>query len=480
MPDNGQSALESKRGLTKIPTGIQGLDDITGGGVPAGRPTLLCGGPGSGKTLMAMAFIVRGITLYDENGVYLTFEETKDDLYNNVASFGFNLDQLDSEGRIVVREIDLEVQDAVEVGDYNLEGLFVQIGFAIDSVKAKRVVIDGIESLFSYFSKENILRKELKRLFRWLKNKNVTAIITSERGDSTHRITRQGIEEYLSDCVILLDHRIDDQIATRRLNVLKYRGSRHGTNEYPFLITDKGISVFPITSLNLDHDAPLKRLSTGIETLNNMFGGEGYYKGSSVLVTGTAGTGKTSLAACFAKAICRSGEKCIYFAFEESPMQIIRNMNAIGLNLKPYVDQGLLKIHSARPMLQGLEMHLLMMHDIIEQEKPTAVILDPITNLEAIGKTQDIRLMFVRTIDYLKKNEITGFFTALTPGDGLPEATEVGVSSLMDTWIALRNEQTNKQRRRTLFIVKSRGTGHSNKMHAFEITGNGFDIKNPK
>lgn len=468
-----------KRQLRKTPTGIQGLDEITRGGLPGGRPTLLCGGAGSGKTLMAIEFIVRGITRFDENGVFLTFEEAKDELFDNVASLGFEMDRFAKQKRIFVDEIDPGMHDAVEIGDYNLEGLFVRVNYAIDLVKAKRVVIDGIENLFASFNRLSILRKELKRLFRFLKEKGVTAIITAEGGKGLLNITRHGIEEYLSDCVIFLDHRIEGQVATRRLRVLKYRGARHGTNEYPFLITGSGISVFPVTSMTLDYDISLERVSTGNAKLDDMFGGRGYYKGSTILISGTAGTGKSSLASCFAQAVCERGEKCIYFAFEESASQIIRNMGSIGADLQPYVDQGVLQIHAARPMLQGLEMHLLTMQEIIGREQPAAVIFDPISNLDPVGNTMDIKLMFLRIIDYLKQNTITAVCTNLTSGGHFPEATDVGVSSIMDTWILLQHKQINGQRQRSMYILKSRGIKHSNTVHPFEITDNGIDILRP-
>ena len=471
-----EKASGTKRQVFKTPTGIQGLDEITEGGLPKGRPTLLCGGAGSGKTLMAMEFIVKGVTDFNENGVYISFEESKDELYDNVASLGFDLDALDKDKRIIVREIDLQSQDFIELGDYDLEGLFAQIGYAIDSVKAKRIVIDGIETLFSCFSRESIIRKELKRLCRWLKEKGMSAIITSERGPGITDITRHGIEEYISDCVIILDQRMMEQISTRRLRILKYRGSRHGTNEYPFLVTESGISVFPITSMTLDHETSLERVPTGIKKLDAMFGGQGYYKGSSVLISGTAGTGKSSFAASFAKSICESGKRCIYFSFEESPQQIIRNMGSIGLDLQPFLDQNLLTVHGVRPTLQGLELHLLTMHNIVVQTEPSAVILDPISNLAAVGNILDIKLMFIRILDFLKMKNITALFTDLTAGENVLEATEVGISSIMDTWILLQHQQRNDQRERFLYIMKARGIGHSNKIRSFEIGNEGIEI----
>jgi circadian clock protein KaiC len=478
MKTHKQKESTQKRRIHKTTTGIQGLDQITEGGLPAGRPTLLCGGAGSGKTLLAMEYLVRGIIDFNEPGVFISFEESKEELYDNVASLGFDLDIMETDGQIYVREINLSGHDVVELGDYNLEGLFSQIGFAIDSVGAKRIVIDGIETLFSSFNDESIIRNELKRLIRWLKDKGMSAIITSERGEGTYNITRHGIEEYVSDCVIFLDQRIEDQVVTRRLRVVKYRGARHGTNEYPFLVTDKGISVFPITSMSLEHEATSERVLTGVKKLDGMFAGEGYYKGSSVLVSGTAGTGKSTFAASFANAICEDGYKCIYFSFEESIQQILRNMACVGLDLKPYLDQNLLKIHAVRPTLQGLELHLLSMLSMIDQWKPAAVILDPITNLDGVANLTQIKLMFIRMMDFLKEHNITSLFTALTPGStSFPEATDVGVSSIMDTWILLQHQPNNGQRERSLYILKARGINHSHQIHPFEITGNGIEFK---
>jgi len=471
-----EASRGKKRWLRKTPTGISGFDEITEGGLPAGRPSLLCGGAGAGKTLFAVEFIVRGIAADDENGVYISFEESKDELYDNVASLGFDLDALEEGGKIYVRKISLYAGRVVELDSYDLEGLFSQIGYAIKSVNAKRIVIDGIEALFSSFSHERIIRIELKRLFEWLKDKDVTAIITSERGQDSQNITRHGIEEYLSDCAVLLDQRIEHQVSTRRLRILKYRGTRHGTNEYPFLITDNGISVFPITSMSLSDNASSDRVSTGIKQLDDMLEGQGYYKGSSVLISGTAGTGKSSFAASFAKAVCERNERCIYFSFEESESQILRNMGAIGLDLTPFVNNKLLTIHAVRPTLQGLEMHLLDINEIITRQNPSAVILDPITNLDAVGNLLDIKLMFIRIMDFLKRKNITSLYTALTSGKSVEEATDVGISSIMDTWVLLSHEKHNRKRERSVYIMKARGIGHSSQVCQFEITPDGIII----
>ncbi len=398
--------------LAKAPTGIRGLDDITFGGLPKGRPTLIAGGAGSGKTLMSMEFLVRGATMFNEPGVFMAFEETPDELAKNVASLGFDVNQLIEQKKLLIDFVRVERNEIEETGEYDLEGLFIRLNYAIDSIGAKRVVLDTIESLFAGLSNQAILRAELRRLFRWLKDKGVTAIITAERG--TNELTRYGLEEYVSDCVILLDHRVTGQISTRRLRVVKYRGSMHGTNEYPFIIDEKGISIMPITSLNLDYQVSSERVPTGIPRLDAMLDGKGFYRGSSILISGTAGTGKSTISATFANATCQRGERCLIFAFEESPEQIMRNMQSIGINLKQWVEKGLLKIRAARASLYGLETHLVTMQRDIDDFKPSVVIVDPISNLISIGEPDDVRSMLTRLIDHLKSKQITAVFTNLT------------------------------------------------------------------
>ena len=460
--------------LQKSATGISGLDAITGGGLPKGRPTLICGSAGCGKTLMAVDFIVKGATIYNEPGVIMVFEESIEDLEINVASLGFDLHQLQKEQKIKVDHVRIQRSEIEETGEYDLEGLFIRLGYAIDSIGAKRVVLDTIENLFSGLSNTAILRAELRRLFSWLKEKGVTAIITGERGDGT--LTRHGLEEYVSDCVILLDHRVIDQVSTRRLRIIKYRGSMHGTNEYPFLIDEEGLSVLPITSLNLDKHVSSERVSSGIPSLDKMMGGKGFYKGASVLVSGTAGTGKTSIAAYFANEMCNKGKRCLYFAFEESPRQIIRNMKSIGLNLEKHVDKGLLQFHASRPTLYGLEMHLVAIYKLIKKFKPEAIILDPITNLVTIGAMSDVKAMLIRLIDFLQNEQITVMFTALSLNTAVSEQTDEGVSSLVDTWLLVRDIESNGERNRGLYVIKSRGMKHSNQVREFIITDNGLDL----
>jgi circadian clock protein KaiC len=472
---NRPSNNHHKRALPKSPTGIEGLDEITFGGLPQGRTTLICGSAGCGKTLLATEFLIRGALRYGEPGVFVAFEETAEDLAKNVASLGYDLIDLVKRKKLVVDYIHLEKSEIEETGDYDLEGLFLRLGHAIDSIGAKRVVLDTIEAIFSAFTNTFILRAELRRLFRWLKDRGVTAVITAERGAGT--LTRHGLEEYVSDCVILLDHRTTNQISTRRLRIVKYRGSAHGTNEYPFLIDDDGVSVLPITSLGLAHDVSTQRISTGIPRLDAMLGGKGYYRGSSILISGTAGTGKTSLAATFVDAACRRRERALYVASEESPQQIVRNMRSIGIDLRPAVDKDLLRFHAVRSTIHSLELHLAILHRLIEQFKPEVVIMDPITTFLSEGDSGEVKAMLTRLVDLLKTRQITAMFTSLTSADASSlEQTAVGISSTMDTWLLLRDIETNGERNRGLYVLKSRGMAHSNQIREFRLTAQGVDL----
>ena len=461
--------------IPKTPTGVTGLDEITSGGIPKGRPTLVCGEAGCGKTLLSLEFIIKGAMDYNEPGVFMAFEENVEELTMNVASLGFDLNELQREKKIKLDHVHIDRSEIEETGEYDLDGLFIRLGYAIDSIGAKRVVLDTIENLFSGLSNQTILRAELRRLFHWLKEKGVTAIITGERGDGPS-LTRQGLEEYVSDCVILLDHRVINQISTRRLRIVKYRGSVHGTNEYPFLIDEDGISVLPVTSLSLEKEVSSARVSSGIPALDSMLGGKGFFVGSSILVSGTAGTGKTSIAACFANEICNQQKKCLYFAFEESPKQIIRNMKSISVDLQHHVDNGLLSFHASRPTLHGLEQHLVAIHKLIKKAKPDAVVLDPITNLITIGSVSEVKAMLIRLIDFLQEEQITVMFTALTLNTIVNEQTDEGVSSLVDAWVLVRDIEFNGERNRGMYIMKSRGMKHSNQVREFVITDNGIDL----
>jgi len=469
------NATPIQRGsLPKAATHISGLDEITDGGLPLGRTTLVTGTAGCGKTLFSMEFLVRGAIQQDEPGVFVSFEESTDDLDQNVRSLGFDLTDLVARNLLVLEHVYTERSEIEETGDFDLEGLFIRLGYAIDSIGAKRVVLDTIEVLFSGLPNPMILRAELRRLFRWLADKGVTSIVTAERGDGL--LTRHGLEEYVSDCVILLDHRVVEQMTTRRLRIVKYRGSLHGTNEYPFLIDENGISILPITSLGLDHTAPTERISSGIPRLDMMLGGQGYYRGSSILISGTAGAGKSSMAAHFVNAAVTRGERCLYFAFEESERQIVRNMRSIGIELDPWIQRGLLQVHSARPNLHGLEMHLVMMHKLIKEYQPQVVVIDPITNLTTIGTQSEVKAALIRLIDFLKTQEITALFTSLTADQTQLEQTEIGISSLMDAWILLQMIESNGERNRGLYILKARGIDHSNQIREFHLTAKGIQL----
>jgi circadian clock protein KaiC len=460
--------------LAKEPTGIPGFDEITRGGLPKGRPTLVCGSAGAGKTLFAMEFLFRGATLFNEPGVFISFEESSEEMAANVASLGFDLDELIAQKKLMLDYVFIERSEIEETGEYDLEGLFLRLGYAIDSIGAKRVVLDTLEALFAGLPNEAIIRAELRRLFRWLKERGVTAVITGERGEGS--LTRYGLEEYVADCVILLDHRVQNQISTRRLRIIKYRGTWHGTNEYPFLIDEKGFSVLPITSLGLTHRAPTEHISSGIERLDTMMAGKGFYRGSSILISGTAGTGKSTIAAHFIEATCRRGERALFFAFEESQDQIIRNMRSVGIELERYLKKDLLRFQNARPSSWGLEVHLALIHKSIEEFNPNIVVVDPITNFLAVGDSVETKSMLTRLIDFLKMKEITTMFTSLTSSGGDIEQSEVGVSSLMDTWLLVKSIESNGDRNRGLYVLKARGIAHSNQVREFMLTDHGVEL----
>jgi circadian clock protein KaiC len=461
-------------GLQKENTGIPGFDEITGGGLPQGRSTLVCGSAGAGKTLFAMEFLVRGATLYNQPGVFISFEETDEELSQNVASLGFDLKQLIADKKLLLDYVFIERAEIEETGDYDLEGLFLRLGHAIDAVGAKRVVLDTLEALFSGLPNEAIIRAELRRLFRWLKGKGVTAVITCERGEGT--LTRYGLEEYVADCVILLDHRVQNQISTRRMRIIKYRGTSHGTNEYPFLIDEHGFSVLPITSIGLAHKAPTEFISSGIGRLDRMLNGNGFFRGSSILVSGTAGTGKSTISAQFMESACARGERALFFAFEESQNQIIRNMRSVGIELEKFVKKDLLRFYNARPSMFGLEVHLAMIHKLISEFRPCVVVVDPITNFLAVGDSIETKSMLTRLLDFLKTEQITGMFTSLTSATDHIEDSEVGVSSLMDAWLLLKNVESNGERNRGLYILKARGMAHSNQIREFVLTNHGVEL----
>lgn len=469
------AATTSRVSLPKAATGIAGFDEITLGGLPTGRPTLICGAAGSGKTLFASTFLVNGATLFDEPGVFMSFEERADDLAANVASLGYDLDRLVQENRIVIDHVQVDRSDIEENGEYDLEGLFLRLGFAVDSIGAKRVVLDTIETLFSSLDNQAVLRSELRRLFGWIKDRGLTCVITGERGEG--QFTRQGLEEYVSDCVVLLDNRVHEQITTRRLRVVKYRGSAHGTNEYPFLIDEQGISVLPVTGAGLDHEVSNDTISSGIAGLDAMLGTGGFYRGSSILLTGTAGTGKTTFASFLADAACRRGERCLFFLFEESASQIIRNATSVGLDLARHVASGLLRFEAARPSLYGLEMHLARMHRDIEQFRPHVVVVDPISAFR--GPESEVHSVLLRIVDLLKAGGVTAVMTHLLHQDFSTAHLDLGMSSLMDSWIRLSNTEANGEMNRTLYVIKSRGMSHSNQVREYVLGESGIGLIEP-
>lgn len=474
IPLNGEPHDSS---LPKAPTGIKGLDEISGGGLPRARTTIVCGGPGCGKTMLGMEFLVRGAREFDEPGVLVAFEETPQDMTRNVTSLGFDLKDLVDRKKLFLDYVYVEPSEIQETGDYDLEGLFIRLKHAVDSVGAKRICLDTLEALFSGFSSEGVLRAELRRLFRWLKDQNLTTVITAEKGENT--LTRHGLEEYVSDCVILLDHRVRDQISTRRLRIVKYRGTSHGADEYPFLIDSHGISVLPVTSLEMQHSVSSERVPTGIADLDEMLGGKGFYRGSSVLISGTAGSGKTTMSASFADAACRRGERCLFVGFEESANQVARNMESVGLHLKPWAEKGLLFHEAWRPSQYGIEMHLLRIHKLVDTIKPRHVIIDPITNLITGSAQKEVYSMLMRLMDHLKAQEITAIFTSLTVNDEQPEQTDIGISSLTDTWLLCRDQELNGERNRCVYILKSRGMAHSNQVREFVMSPEGIRLVPP-
>jgi circadian clock protein KaiC len=459
--------------LQKSATGIVGFDELTQGGLPKGRPTIVCGGPGCGKTMFALEFLMRGATQFDEPGVLMTFEETWQDMTQNVASLGFDLTELAAQKKLAMDYVRIEPSEIQETGEYDLEGLFIRLQHAVDSIGAKRVVLDTLEAVFSGFRNEGILRAEIRRLFRWLKDRGLTTVVTAERGSGS--LTRHGLEEYVSDCVILLDHRVTEQNSTRRMRVVKYRGSAHGTDEYPFLIDSRGFSVLPVTSMKLEHEVSDERVSSGVPDLDEMLEGKGYYRGTSVLISGTAGSGKSSMAAHFADQTCRSGKRCLYIGFEESAAQATRNMRSIAIDLEQHVQSGRLRFEAWRPTQSGLEMHLLAIHRLVEEHKPDAVVVDPITTL-MIGSYSEVRSTLMRLLDFLKTKQLTALFTTLTRDHQELENTDVGVSSLIDTWILLRDLELNGERNRCLYLLKSRGMAHSNQVREFTLTDQGVHL----
>jgi len=478
-PSRTRGAIDRSRlrRLEKAATGIRGLDEITEGGLPRGRSTLVCGSAGCGKTLLAMEFLVRGARDMGEPGVFLSFEETPEELAENVASIGFDLPALVRRKKLRIDHVRVARGEIAETGDFDLEGLFIRLGHAIDEIGAKRVVLDTLEALFGGFADVGILRAELRRLFDWLKERGVTTVITGERGEGT--LTRHGFEEYVSDCVILLDHRVVGQLSARRLRIVKYRGSFHGTDEYPFLIRENGISVVPITSISLNHKASADVVSSGVSSLDRLLGANGFYRGSTILLSGTAGTGKSSIAGHFVADASRRGERSLYVALEESQSEITRNLKSIGVGLAPLVSQDLVRFHVARPTEHGLEMHLALLHEAISDFAPRVIVVDSITSLLAMGQDREVTSMIIRLIDFLKMNDITLVMTALVTGGYLDATTGMNISSLVDAWLTLTNDEHTGTRRRTIAVVKARGMRHSNQVHELVMSRKGVEVNQP-
>lgn len=469
--------MSAPQGISKSPTGISGFDELTLGGVPTGRPTLVCGSAGCGKTLFATTFLIHGARDYGEPGVFVTFEERPGDIVSNVASLGFELNKLVEDQKIAFEYIALDRSELEEAGDYDLEGLFLRLEAAIDSVGAKRVVLDTIESLFSVFSNQAILRAEIRRLFDWLKDKGMTTVITAERGDGT--LTRQGLEEYVSDCVILLDHRVQNQISTRRLRIVKYRGTAHGTNEYPFLIDQEGFSVLPVSSLGLNHKVSEERISSGIADLDDMLAGGGFHRATSILISGVAGSGKSTVATSFANAACTAGERALIFSFEESADQAVRNMKSLGVDIGRWITSGNLRYIATRPTFYSLEMHLAVMLREVIRFNPSLVVLDPISSFMESGDRMEIQSMLLRIVDFLKSRGVTAVFTHLMHGQDGNAQTDAGLSSLMDAWILLLNREVNGEFNRELYLLKARGLSHSNQVREFLMSKDGIKLVPP-
>ncbi|MBA3285861.1 MAG: circadian clock protein KaiC [Nitrosopumilus sp.] len=467
---------QKSKPLKKCPTGIIGLDEITFGGLPKNRCTLICGGAGSGKSIFGIEFVIRGAEFYKEPGLFVAFEENEEELNQNITSLGFNIKELIDSNLLVLDYVHIDRAEFKEIGSYNLDGLFIRLSDSIDRFKIKRVVLDTIEVLFGNFTNEIILRSELQRLFRWFKEKNVTVVVTAEQGVNT--FSRYGLEEYVADCVILLDNRMHQQISTRRLRVAKYRGSSHGNNEYPFIINDSGISIIAITSIKLDYPVSNKHVSSGIKQLDTMFGDKGFYSGSSILVSGAAGNGKTSIAASFSNGTCELGKKCFYFTLDESVDQIIRNMNSIGIDLSQWINKDLLRFHAINPYTAGLEAHLADIQRLTNEFNPSVVIIDPIANLKILGPLNEVQGILSILVNFFKNKQITTMFTSLVPEEKFGYVVEEGISNLMDTWVFLQYIHGEGERNRGISILKSRGMSHSNQLREVILSDKGIHLQN--
>jgi len=457
--------------IPKTATGIPGLDQILNGGLPKGRVTLVVGNSGTGKTLLGIEFLVNGIRQHDENAILVTFEESASKVTENVSSLGFDLNNLQDDGKLTVMAFKVDLPEKNR-GYFDFSPLLVLLEEAIVCIGAKRVVLDTIELLFGAYSDQTTARIELVKLMRWLEDRGVTAIITGESGNNA--LTRFGIEEYVSDCVIVLDHRVREEISTRLLRVMKYRGSVHGTNEYPFLIAKNGFIVLPVSSLSLDYAVSRERVSVGVPELDEMLSG-GPYRGSTTLVTGVSGTGKTSVAMSMVNAACARGERSLVLLYEESAFQLERDMGSIGINLKRWTDSGMLKIWASRPLEYGLENHLAIFINMLESFKPAIVAIDGLTAFSRGGFDPDVFIFITRKIGILKARGITTVLTTLKK-DVEDESSSLHISSLTDTGILLRNIEKNGERNRLLAVTKSRGTAHSNQLREFTLSSDGIRL----
>ncbi|WP_240236172.1 circadian clock protein KaiC [Nocardioides sp. CFH 31398] len=455
--------------LEKAATGIEGFDDITFGGLPRARATIVTGAAGSGKSMFGVEFLAQGARAYGEPGVLLSFEETADELVANAASIGVDLRAMADEGTLVVDSAAGDLDDLVQSGAFDLEGLLLRLAAAIDAVGARRVVLDTVETLFSTLPDETTVRREFARLLRWLKERDLTVVVTAERGQQG-RLTRHGIEEYVSDCVVVLDHRVEDEVATRRMRVAKYRGSPHGTNEFPFLISGRGLVVMPLHHDELT-EVSEERVSLGIPELDTMVGG-GVFRGSTIMISGSAGTGKTSIAACAADAACRRGEKALFLSFEEPSGQVVRNMRSIGLDLQHWIDKGLLVVQHMRPAITGLEAHLASLHMILDEHPAEVVVLDAVASLSRGVASYASASAVARDIAMLRLRGATTVLTALAGTHDDPH-TDVSASSLVDAWLLVRNVENDGERNRLLMTIKNRGSFHSNQVREFLLTDDG-------
>ena len=459
-----------------VSTGVKGLDDVLGGGIPQGHAMLLVGKPGTGKSILSMEYLLHGIELHKENGVYISFEESEKQIISNAASFGWKFEEMVKKNKLAISYIDMQPEQMRTVGDYDLSALILRVKGAIKKVNARRVVIDGINNLLSTFDDERIIRSDLLRLIREIKEVNATIFITGERGHDSW--SKMGFEEYLADGLMHLDNRTDGNYQTREIQVVKCRGINHYTGKSPFIINSEGMSIRPLITADFDYKVLKSRVSTGIADIDNMLGGKGLYRGSTVYITGPSGAGKTSISSSFANGACSRGERALFLAFEESSDQIIRNMKSIGLSLDKWVNEKLLYFYTARATTNSLEGHLDNIMTMVREVEPTCVVLDPISAFRPIANENETKLMLIRLNDYLRARKITTVFTALSSDGEYSEHADVQLSSIADTWIVVRIMDYKGERNNVMQLMKSRGMSHSRQMKEMYFTGNGLKLQN--